>query len=315
MNQFLGPLDSAQRIPPLQQTRIASFRFPNCTAGSTGSLRGVVRDAASSNPIANARLAISGGTGQPIEFSSSTGAYTYTLPIGVYTLTASAYGYRPGVVSPVTIAANLTTSQNVLLNLNALRVISGFVTDTRRGDPLYATIMLSGTPFNPPFKWITTNPATGYYSVTLAADQLYTLTVSSLLHVSQERSLPTLKAELTESFALTPTTTNSGLIGWVRNLNTQQPVAAATVIISTGLQATTGVDGYFEALNLPAGFYTATALAPLYAPVTFTAIELRQGVAAVPPQGQRLSRLCRLDALLMSPATHCLNPVQPCIQF
>jgi hypothetical protein len=25
MNQFLGPLDSAQRIPPLQQTRIASF--------------------------------------------------------------------------------------------------------------------------------------------------------------------------------------------------------------------------------------------------------------------------------------------------
>ncbi len=263
------------------QSRIASFRFPNCANGPTGSLRGTVRDAISSNPIANARLAISAGTGRPIEFSSPTGAYTYTLPTGVYTLTASAYGYVPGTVSPVTIMTNLTTSQNVLLNLNAMHVISGYVTDALAGDPLYATITLTGTPFNPPLKWITTNPATGYYSVTLAADQLYTLTVSSVLHTSQARSLPTLNADRIESFALTPTTTNSGLVGWVRNLNTQRPVTEATVIISAGLPVTTNVDGYFQALNLPTGFYTATALAPLYAPVTLTAIELRQGVAAV----------------------------------
>ena len=102
-----------------------------------------------------------------------------------------------------------------------------------------------------------------------------------MLHTSQARSLPTLNADRIESFALTPTTTNSGLVGWVRNLNTQRPVTEATVIISAGLPVTTNVDGYFQALNLPTGFYTATALAPLYAPVTLTAIELRQGVAAV----------------------------------
>ena len=34
------------------QSRIASFRFPNCANGPTGSLRGTVRDAVSSNPIA-----------------------------------------------------------------------------------------------------------------------------------------------------------------------------------------------------------------------------------------------------------------------
>jgi hypothetical protein len=263
------------------QSRIASFRFPNCANGPTGSLRGTVRDAVSSNPIANARLTIAAGTGQPIEFNSPTGDYTYTLPTGVYTLTAAAYGYAPNTVSPVTITTNLTTSQNVLLSLSAMHVISGYVTDVLAGDPLYATIAVTGTPFNPPFRWATTNPATGYYSVTLAADQQYTLTVSAVLHASQARSLPTLNADLAEYFALTPNTTNSALIGWVRNLNTQRPVTGATVIISAGPQVTTNVDGYFQALNLPAGFYTATALAPLYVPVTLTAVELRQGVAAV----------------------------------
>ncbi|HSD84577.1 MAG TPA: hypothetical protein VLG46_11995, partial [Anaerolineae bacterium] len=63
------------------QTRIVSFRFPNCTTGPIGSLRGTVRDASSSQPIAQARLVLSSGSGQPIELSAPTGAYTYTLPI------------------------------------------------------------------------------------------------------------------------------------------------------------------------------------------------------------------------------------------
>ncbi|CAG0926347.1 hypothetical protein TFLX_00020 [Thermoflexales bacterium] len=263
------------------QTRIASFRFPNCTTGPIGLLRGTVRAATSSHPITNARLTISAGPGQPIGLSAPTGAYTYTLPRGVYTLTASAYGYVPGTAYPVTITANLTTVQDVLLNLNTTHAISGFITDTLSGDPLYATIAITGTPFDPPINQITTHPATGYYSVTLAADQLYTLTVSALLHAVQGRSLPALNADRTESFGLTPTTADSGFIGWVRNLNSQQPVSGATVIISPGLQVTTNAAGYFEVLNLPTGFYMATALAPLYAPVTLTHIELRPGVVTV----------------------------------
>ena len=143
--------------------------------------------------------------GQLIEFSSPTGAYTYTLPAGVYTLTASAYGYVPGTAWPVTITANLTTSQDMLLNLNAhardLWLCDGY----RDGRSVVCgTSRSTGAPFNPPFTRITTNPATGYYSVTLAADQMYTLTVSALLHVSQERSLPVLKANRTRVFCLDP---------------------------------------------------------------------------------------------------------------
>jgi len=263
------------------RTRIASFRFPTCTTAPTGLLRGTVRDAASLHPIANARLTISSGPGQAIGLSAPTGAYTYTLPIGVYSLTGSAYGYVPRAIFPVTITASLATLQDVLLDLNATHVISGFVTDTLSGDPLYATIAITGTPFTPPIHQVVTNPATGYYSVTLAADQLYTLTVSALLHEPQAQGVPALNTDLAASFALTPTSTGSGLIGWVRNANTQRPVIGAIVSISTGLQITTNAAGYFEAVNLPAGVYTATAQAPLYAPVTITNILLRPGVVAV----------------------------------
>ena len=99
---------------------------------------------------------------------------------------------------------------------------------------------MTGAPFDPPINHAATDPATGFYSVTLAADRAYSLTVSSPLHAPQVIGIAALNADRTENFALIPTTdVTGGIIGWVRNLTTQQPVVSATVTITPGLEVKT----------------------------------------------------------------------------
>jgi hypothetical protein len=262
-------------------TRIASFRFPNCSVGPRGGLQGAVRAATSTQPITNARILIAADNQPVIPANAQYGLYTLTVPVNTYTLTASAYGYTPGIVGGVSVIENLTTTQDVLLNLSATYVVSGYVTG-HASTPLYATMTITGTPFNPPVNAVSTDPATGFYSVTLAADQAYSLTASSPLHAPQVIGIATLNANRTENFALTPTTdVNGGIIGWVRNLTTQQGVVSATVSITPGVMVTTDANGYFEALNLLPGSYTIKAEAYLYDPVTYTNVSVQASLVAV----------------------------------
>ncbi len=262
-------------------TRIASFRFPNCSAGPNGVLRGAVRDAVSNNLIPNTRLVIS-ADGQPVvPVNIPRGVYTITLPVNTYTLTASAYGYLPGVVVGVSVTENMTTTQDVPLNLGATYMVSGYVTGYT-SNPLVATMTVTGLPFDPPVNLVSTDPATGFYSVTLAADQAYSLTASSPLHARQVIGIAALNANRTENFQLIPTTgIYGGIIGWVRNLTTQQPVVSATVTITPGLEVTTDLHGYFEALNLWPGSYTIKAAATLYEPVTYTNVSVQASLVAI----------------------------------
>ena len=100
-------------------TRIASFRFPNCSTAASGVLRGAVRESVSNTLIPNSQIMISSSGGPVIPVNAPHGFYTLTLPANTYTLTASAYGYAPGVVDGVSVTANLTKTQDVLLNLSA----------------------------------------------------------------------------------------------------------------------------------------------------------------------------------------------------
>jgi len=151
------------------------------------------------------------------------------------------------------------------------------------GDPLWATVSVSGDPFNPPTTSAQTNPATGYYSLTVAGGQAYTLTVSALLHTAQARGLGVPVSDRTENFALAATTTNGGIVGWVKNYYTSQPIvnALVTVQASGAPSDTTDSQGYFEILGLAAGVYTATATAPLYSPVTINNIQVLQSNLAM----------------------------------
>ena len=92
------------------QTRIGSFKFPNCTSNS-GAVQGTVTDSATSSPIDGATVT----AGSSSTTTDGSGQYTLSsLAAGTYTVTASAPGYTTGSAS-VTVNANSTTLQNFAL--------------------------------------------------------------------------------------------------------------------------------------------------------------------------------------------------------
>ncbi|CAG0936880.1 Serine protease AprX [Thermoflexales bacterium] len=242
-----------------------------------GTIAGTVTNAAAGTPLLGAKVtATQGATEKIAALSGVDGMYAMFVPTGTYSLEAAAYGYLPAHRSGVEVTLNTTTTQHFSLTAAANYVISGTVTDNATGYPLDATITVDGEPFDPPVASAQTNPATGYYSLTLAGGQAYTLTVSALLHTSEVRGIGTPTGNQTQDFALVATTTNGGLAGWVRNYYTNDPIPNATVTVaSTGNPSDqTDADGYFEIFNLAPGIYTATATANLYSPATLDNIQV-----------------------------------------
>jgi len=96
------------------QTRIGSFKFPNCTANSAG-VQGTVIDSATSNPISGATVT----AGSSSTTTDGSGQYTLSsLAPGTYTVSASAQGYVTGSAS-VTVSSGSTTVQNFSLVASA----------------------------------------------------------------------------------------------------------------------------------------------------------------------------------------------------
>ena len=263
--------------------RIASFRFPNCAIGPQGVLAGQVTNASNSNPIVGARVdATLSPTQTFTAYSNGTGNYSLMTLAGSYTVTGAAYGYLPATFTNVQVVSGTTTTQNISLTIAPTYVISGFVRDSVTNDPLWATIGVIGTPFNPPFASVQTDPATGFYSMTVAGGQSYTLTASALLHTAAAQNV-TPTSNTTVNFNLVATTTNGGIVGYVRNYYTNNPIVGATVVVATAgnPQATTDANGYYQIFGLPAGYYTATATANLYSPVTISNIQVLQSNVAI----------------------------------
>ena len=256
-------------------TRIGSFRFANCSLGPQGTLNGTVTHAATHNPIAGARLNATLSLTQSFAaYTDPNGAYNLLLPVGTYTLTAAAYGYFPATLIGVQVVSATTTTQAIALNAAPAHVISGTVIDSATHDPLYATLSITGTDFNPPIGSITTT-ASGFYSLSVAEGQSYGLTAAARLHLPQTR-LITPAADATQNFELIATTQQGGLIGWVRNFYTSDPIAFADVAVSgpTLTNTLTDADGYFEIFNLTPGDYTVTTSAALYGSTAITNVRV-----------------------------------------
>lgn len=165
-------------------TRIGAFRFPNCASAETGALRGVATEASSGAPIADAIVSAAPveSAGAPIStLSGPDGVYALLLNPGAYTVTARAYGYAPSHQTGVTVSAGVTTTLDITMTAAPLHVVSGTVADAETGWPLYARIQTRGDPFDPPAPddAIWTDPASGFYSLTLASGVTYTLAVES----------------------------------------------------------------------------------------------------------------------------------------
>lgn len=182
------------------QTRIASFRFPNCME-ERGTLDGTVYGDGS--PIGGAKVTAETADDIYIAYSHADGSYGLdNLPSGTYTATAEAYGYMPDLVSGVVVTAGMTTVQDFSLTSYPTYTVSGVVTDTATGWPLYASITIEGYMYR---GTVWTDPVTGQYDVTLAGDpSAYTFTVSAWVvgYEPEVRSVGPLTANATENFAL-----------------------------------------------------------------------------------------------------------------
>jgi subtilisin family serine protease len=137
--------------------------------GTIGTLTGTVTDADAGTPIDDATITIAGEVDRQTT-TADDGTYAIDLPVGDYSLTASAFGYQDRSAD-VTVTEDATTTQDFALEAVASVTISGTVTDgSGHGWPLYASVDVDDTSVS-----TFTDPLTGQYSLTLPANSTYTL--------------------------------------------------------------------------------------------------------------------------------------------
>ena len=180
------------------RTRIASFTFPGCTSGPTGTLQGTVTAAGTGNPINGATVSATGG------FSTITNASGFyqiaNMPAATYDVTASKTVFASSTVIGVAVTAGNTTTQNFSLTSQAPVTVQGAVTDGSGQDwPLYARIDITADGYA---NTIYTNPVTGQYSIDISDTVAYTFTVSATGYNPGVKNF-TLSGPRTENFSLT----------------------------------------------------------------------------------------------------------------
>lgn len=148
------------------QTRIGAFKFPNCTSAA-GAITGTVSDAADT-PLVGATVWATNANHSARATANANGTYRFSLPVGVYSLQATALGYASQTLTNITVTGSSSATHNFKLSLAPTFVVSGTVRDANTNWPLYARIDIdnhTGPIFN--------NPVTGFYSVTLGGGANY----------------------------------------------------------------------------------------------------------------------------------------------
>lgn len=261
------------------KTRIGSFRFPNCSLGPQGALQGAVTDSSTSQGIPYAAVQAESSANWTLStLTDENGMYTLQAPVGVYTVTASAYNYLPGMAYGVTIAEDQTTLQDFALDPAPTYTVSGVVSDRRVGWPLYARLAISGSPVDP----LWTDPLTGAYQVQLPAGQVFNFITQAFAPGYQVKADPvgplTANLVLDIELEVEPSTCtapgyqiDSGVcspqpgglvVGLVQDANTLLGLAEATV--SNDLGRSTQAQATPTDPSLPDGFYTIFSPAGLH---------------------------------------------------
>jgi len=119
--------------PATAQTVVPSVPAQVTQAATTATFQGAVR-AADGTPLSGASVVATGGGTRSTATSDANGAFTLTVPAGVYTITVSSPGYLPATLSDVAVVAGSTTPVTVTLNqanLSSLRTIGRTSTAVR----------------------------------------------------------------------------------------------------------------------------------------------------------------------------------------
>jgi uncharacterized repeat protein (TIGR01451 family) len=182
------------------KTRIGAFKFPGCSIGPQGTLKGTVTsEGGPAIEAAQVRATLS-PTQTIGTLTKADGGYLLAAPVGVYTVTASAYGYFPEVASGVEVLSGTETVQNFELEVAPTHVISGVVSDADTGWSLYAKITPTGTPLTP----VWSDPITGFYSMTLPEGTSYTFNVEAFAagYLPQTVAVGTISGDMTKNIQL-----------------------------------------------------------------------------------------------------------------
>jgi hypothetical protein len=159
------------------QTRIGSFKFPSCSAPTFGTVEGSVTDG--TDTLAGAHVVVAGGGGGGGSDTDASGHYTFDVPAGTYSLTATRYGFFPTTVPNVVVAQGGDTVQDFVLTAAPPVNITGNVRDSSGGNwPLYAKIVI--TTARGPILTVFTDPATGNYSIPLVTAAIYNFHVTAV---------------------------------------------------------------------------------------------------------------------------------------
>jgi|GEM_PF-343040 len=217
-------------------TRIGAFRFPSCTIGPQGVLSGTVTSQA--GPVLDGALvrASLSPTQTFGAYTDDAGDYQIVAPIGVYTVTASAFGFYPQEVNDVEVFSGTHTTRNFTLLPAPAYNVSGVVSDALTGWPLYARIVIPNTPLDP----VWSDPVTGYYSVTLPAGVSYSFEVESFTagYLTRSESVGVLNSDLTRNLPLQVNTIQCQAAGYQATIT---PVFTSTFEQNNGGLSASGV--------------------------------------------------------------------------
>lgn len=140
-------------------------------SGPHGIVTGTVTDG--SAPLASAQVK----AGDVTATTDGQGHYSLSVPPGTYEVSASKFGYTAKTASDVQVGDGQTVTEDFALTAKASVDVSGLVRDgSGHGWPIYATVGVKDHPTAVAY----TDPKTGRYTLTLPADDTYTLQVDSL---------------------------------------------------------------------------------------------------------------------------------------
>lgn len=182
--------------------------FGSCTI-ENGGLVGQVTDAVSGEPLAEAQvIAAPGKAGGPEGLTDPNGYYTFTLPAGVYNVTASKEGYYPYTALGVQVQGGMTTTQDFALEPIVCQPISGLAFDWLpaapvTGEPVTFTTVATGSePIDYDWAFGDGTFGGGQSAVhTYAAADDYTVTVTATNVCDQETITATVTVTVCESIS------------------------------------------------------------------------------------------------------------------
>ncbi|MFC5289333.1 carboxypeptidase regulatory-like domain-containing protein [Actinokineospora guangxiensis] len=125
--------------------------------GPVGTATGTVTDSASGEPIAGASVTITGPTNRSLS-TAANGTYSSTLPVGDYSVAATAFGYAQATAT-LTVTEGQSATVNLALTSAPRAAVTGSVRNAQGAAVAGASVQILGTPIA-----ATTSDAEGAYS-------------------------------------------------------------------------------------------------------------------------------------------------------